>query len=68
MRLHYLKKCFCFDVLIDENEDGTYKKITVPHKPLRIEDLPINIQEILIENQVDVDVTESAVINVQHAY
>lgn len=62
------KGVFCFDALIDEKKDGIYSKITVPHKPLRIEDLPINIQEILIENQVAVDVTESAIINVQHAY
>lgn len=45
-----------------------WRKITVPLKPLKTEDLPINIQNILAENLVNIDVTLSQVISVQHAY
>lgn len=62
------KGIYCFDVAIEENRVDEYKKVAVPSIPIRLTDLPTNIQEIMKNHVVDVDVEQEAFIHVPHAY
>ena len=62
------KGIFCFDVAIDEDRPNEYKKIAVPKEPIRVIDLPEDIQTILKTHSVAVDVATESYISVPHAY
>ena len=62
------KGIFCFDVAVDENRPNEYKKIAFPKEPVKVCDLPENIQTILKTHKVEVDVTTESYITVPHAY
>ncbi len=62
------KGLFCFDSYIDDTKQRYYKKYTAPVKPLFLDDLPHNIQHMLLGNRTDADVEIDTLITVPHAY
>ena len=56
----------CFDV--SDEDENAYKKIAISKTPLKIESLPVNIQNILVTHKIDIDVLDSMFLSVEHGY
>lgn len=62
------KGIFCFDAVVDDAHYGEYKKISSPSTPLSYRTLPLEIQNIIGDHQIDIDVMQSSVLSIPHAY
>ena len=61
------KGVYCFDVT-DYDKDDQYNRIAIPANPLKVADLPLNIQALLSDHIYVGDVSKEASIKVSHAY
>ena len=62
------KGVFCFDAVVDDNHYGEYRKISSPNTPLSYRTLPLEIQNIIGDHQIDIDVIQSNMLSIPHAY
>ncbi len=62
------KGLYCFDVVIEGEEQGGYTKIAYPDNPVVVSDLPKPIQELLNDHRVAIDTSAADYLKVEHAY
>ncbi len=60
---------FCFDAVIDDVAHANeYVRISSPSNPLRFEELPDSIKSVFMNHIVNVDITSTKYLHVNHAY